>query len=44
MQCFVMASALNLKLHLKIFMWFQKVTVDVVVIYYYVKKWLNLKK
>ena len=43
MQCTVMASALNSKLHWKIFMWLHKVIVDVVVIYYYVKKWLNLR-
>ena len=35
MQCIVMASALNSKLHWKIFMWLYKVIVDVVVIYYY---------
>ena len=44
MQCIVMASPLNSKLHSKIFMWLYKVIVDVVVIYYYVKKWQNLKK
>ena len=37
MQCIVMASALNWKLHLKIFMRLYKIIVDVVVIYYYVK-------
>ena len=38
MQCIVVVSALNLKLHSKIFMWLYKVIVDGVVIYYYVKK------
>ena len=44
MQYIVKASALNSKLHSKILVWLYKVIVDVVVIYYYVKKWLNLKK
>ena len=44
MQCIVMASTLNSKLHSEIFMWLFKVIVDIVVIYYYEKKWLNLKK
>ena len=47
MKCIVMTSALNSKLHSKIFMSLLKIfkfNVDVVLIYYYVKKWLNLKK
>ena len=44
MQSIVMAFTLNSTLDLKIFMWLYKVIVDVVAIYYYVKKWLNLKK
>ena len=44
MQCIVMASTRNSKFHLKIFMWLYKVIVDAVVIDYYVKKCLNLRK
>ena len=44
MQWIVMASALNSKLHSKIFMWSYKVIVDVVVIYCYVKKMAELEE
>ena len=44
MQFIIIASVLNSKLHSKIFMWLYNFIVDVVVIYYYVKKRMNLKK